>query len=76
MRNIAKKINLKQSPNESLKKLFGETQTVLSLKQPPNLLRLLSKKNRRIPQGLLKYNNTNCKLCDYMFLPCQVCISQ
>ena len=51
MRNIVKTINLKlkQSPNESIKEIFGETQTVLSLKQPPNLLRLLSKKNRRIP---------------------------
>ena len=47
MRNIVKTINLKlkQSPNESIKEIFGETQTVLSLKQPPNVLRLLSKKN-------------------------------
>ena len=50
MRNIVKTINqkLKQSPNESIKQIFEETQTVLSLKQPPNLLRLLSI-NRKNP---------------------------
>ena len=44
MRSIFKSINqkLKQSPNESIIEIFGETQTVLSLKQPPNLLSLLS----------------------------------
>ena len=54
MGNIVTTINLKlkQSPNESIKEIFGETQTVLSLKQPPNLLRLLSKKNRPLPQCL------------------------
>ena len=40
IRNIVKKINqkLNQSPNESIKEIFGEKQTVLSLKQPHNLL--------------------------------------
>ena len=44
MRKTIKTINqkLKHSPNESIKEIFGET--VLSLKQPPNLLRLLSRK--------------------------------
>ena len=44
MQNIAKSINqkLEHSPNQSFSEFFGETQTVLSLKQPPNLLRLLS----------------------------------
>ena len=44
MQNIVKSINekLKQSPNESVIEIFGGTQTVLSLKQPPNILRLLS----------------------------------
>ena len=34
MQNIVKSINqkMKQSPNESTKETFGETQTVLSLK--------------------------------------------
>ena len=67
MRNITKSINqtLKQSPNESMKEIFGETQTVLPLKQPPNLLRLLSvnRKNLQLPQGLFNCNNKNCKLC-------------
>ena len=46
MRNIVNTINqkLKQSQNESIKEIFGETQIVLSLKQLPNVLRLLSKK--------------------------------
>ena len=72
MQNIVKTINLKlkQNPNESIKEIFGETQTVLSLKQPPNLLRLLSKKNRRSPQDLLNCNNKNCKLCALYIKPC------
>ena len=43
MQNIIKSINqkLKQSPNESIKEIFRETRTVLSLKHPPNL-KLLS----------------------------------
>ena len=41
MRNYKEK---KQSPNESIKEILGETQTVLALKQTPNPLRLLSKK--------------------------------
>ena len=51
IRKIVNTINqkLKQSQNESIKEIFGETQTVLSLKQPPNVLRLLSKK----PHGYL-----------------------
>ena len=66
MRNIIKSINqkLKQSPNESIKDIFGETQMVLSLKQPPNLLKLLSinRKNPRLPKDLFNCNNKNCKL--------------
>ena len=60
-RNIVKSINqkLKQSPNESINEIFGEKQTVLSLKRPPNLLRLLSvnRKKPRLPQGFLNCNN-------------------
>ena len=43
MQNIVKSINqkLKQSPNESIKEVFGEKQAVLSLKQPLPILRLL-----------------------------------
>ena len=74
MRNIFKSINqkLKQSPNESIIEIFGETQTVLSLKQPPNLLRLLSinRKKLRLRQGLFNCNNKNCKLCALYIKPC------
>ena len=72
MRNIVKTINqkLKQSPNEAIKEIFGETQTVLSLKQPPNLLRLLSmKKNPWLPKGLFNCNNKYCKLCALYIKP-------
>ena len=74
MRNIIKSINqkLNQSPNESIKQIFGETQTVLSLKQPPNLLRLLSKNRKKswLPQRLFNCNNKNCKLCALYIKPC------
>ena len=55
---------LKQSPNESINEIFGETKAVLSLKQTPNFLRLLSlnRKNTRLPSGLFNCNNKNCKL--------------
>ena len=66
MRNIIKSINqkLKESANEAFKEIFGGTQTVLSLKQPLNLLRLLSinRKNSRLPQGSFNCNNKNCAL--------------
>ena len=66
MQNIIKSIfqKLKQSLNESIKVIFGETHTVLSLKQPPNVPRLLSinRKSPRLPQGLLNCYNKNCKL--------------
>ena len=67
MQNIVKSINqkLKQIPNKSINENFGKTQTVLSLKQPSNLLRLFSinRKNPRLPQEFFNCNNKNCKLC-------------
>ena len=69
MQNTVKTVNqkLKQNPNESIREIFVETQAVLSLKQPPNLLRLLSKKkqkqtNPRLPQDLFNCNYKNCQL--------------
>ena len=74
LRNIIKSTNqkLKQSANESIKEISAETQTVLSLKQPPNLLRLLSinRRNPRLPQGLINYSNKNYKLCALYIKPC------
>ena len=74
MWNIIRSINqkLKQSPNESIKESFGETQIVLSLRQPLNLLRLVSinRKNPRLPQGLFNYSNKNWKLCALIIEPC------
>ena len=74
MQNIVKSINqkLKQSPNESINDIFREPQTVLSLKQPSNLLRLLSinRRNLRLPEGLFNCNNKNCKLRVLYIKPC------
>ena len=75
MRNIIKSINqkLNQSrPNESIKQIFGEIQTVLSLKKRLNLLRLLSinRKNPRLSQRLFNCNNKNCKICVLYIKPC------
>ena len=56
MRNIVKTINkkLRQCRNESIKVIFGKTQTVLSLKKPPNILRLLSL-NKKKPTVTSKF---------------------
>ena len=50
MQNIVTTINQKlmQSPNESIKEIFGDTQTVLSLKKPPNITRLLSLNKKKL----------------------------
>ena len=50
MQNIVTTINQKlmQSPNESIKEIFGDTQTVLSLKKPPNIPRLLSLNKKKL----------------------------
>ena len=55
-----------------MNEIFGETQTVLSLNPPPNLLRQLSlnRKNTRLPQGLFTCNEKNCKLCALYIKPC------
>ena len=56
---------LKQSPNETTEEVLGKTQTVLQLKQPPNLFRLISmkRKNPRFSQGLFNCHDKNFKLC-------------
>ena len=73
MRNI-KSVNqtLKQSANESINEIFGETKTVVSLKLPAKLLRILliNRKNRRFSQGLCNWNNKNCKLCALYIKSC------
>ena len=67
IQNIVKSIDnkLEQIPNESINEIFGDTQTVFSLKQLPNLLRSPSiyRKIPRFSQGLFNCNNKNCKLC-------------
>ena len=73
MRNI-KSVNrkIKQSANESINEIFGETKTVVSLKLPANLLTILliNRKNPRFSQGLCNCNNKNCKLCTLYIKSC------
>ena len=70
MQNIVKLINqnLNHSPNESINEVFGEIKTVLSLKEPTNLLRVLSL-NRKNP-GFFTCNNKSCKLCALYIKQC------
>ena len=70
MRNIVKSINqkLKQSLNESINDIFREPQTVSSLKQPFNLLRLLSinRRNPRLPEDCLIVNKKTVSYVHYI----------
>lgn len=63
-------LKLKESPNEYFSENCEETKTILSLKQPQNLLRLLSS-NRKTPQLMqcLFSCNKNCKLCALYIKP-------
>ena len=67
MVNIVKSINqkLKQSPNKSPKNIFGEIQTVLSLKNYPIFLDyfLQIEKNPQLPQSLFTRKIKNYNLC-------------
>ena len=56
-----------------MKEVFGETNTILSQKQPANLLRILTSKvkNDINTPGLFKCNNNNCKICLLYIQPCE-----
>ena len=70
-KNVVKFINdrFSNDTNINIKEIFSETNTVLlSQKQPPNLLRLLSKAKldtakTALENGLLTCNDKRCKLC-------------
>lgn len=74
MQNVSKSKsqNIKQNTSKSINKMFGEMHTILSLKQPPNLLKLLllNRKNPQLPQGLFTFKGKNCKLCAFNTKPC------
>lgn len=59
-----------------LQTAFGNTQIVLALKQPPNLLRQISRaeftstKNEEPPPGIITCTRPNCKICSSYLQPC------
>ena len=60
---------LNHTTNDRLKEIFGNTKTILSLRQPPNLLRHLTtaennRNNPPIENGLFKCSDKRCKICD------------
>ena len=66
------------SNNLRMKEVFGDSKIVLALKQPPNLLRLLSKASFNSSQpvhkkkiGIFKCNDIRCKLCALYMQPCK-----
>ena len=73
---------LSTSTNSRIQEVFGDSKTVLALKQPPNLLRHLTKaKFQSIPKtpvnqnGLFKCDNVRCKLCRLYIQECSSLIT-
>ena len=68
---------LKNSDNERIKTAFGNSKVVSALKQPPNLLRQLTRAEfNSVPKepeenGLFTCNRSNCNLCKCYIVPCK-----
>ena len=68
---------LKNTENERLKAAFGNSQVVTALKQPPNLLRHLTRAEfNSVPKeaeehGLFTCSRSNCNLCKSYIVPCK-----
>ena len=65
---------LNNTANTRLKEVFGNTKTILALRQPPNLLRHLTKaeynrSNPRKENGIFRCSNQRCKLCKLYLQP-------
>ena len=62
--------------NEKLKEIFRDNKVTLALKQPPNLLRILTRANfsftgdEKLPNGLFKCHGARCLLCKYYIQEC------
>ena len=77
--NLVKTTNnlLKSSRDERIREVFGNSKTVLSLKQPPNLLRQLTRARfNSLPtdlkeNGIFKCDNKRCKLCKLYIQECK-----
>ena len=68
---------LSSSNNPRIKKVYGNASTVLSLKQPPNILKQLTRaefKSNRQPSkcvGLFKCSDKRCKICKLYIQECK-----
>ena len=65
-KNIVKKARtlINTSENEDIKETFKDYDIVLAQKQPPNLLRLLTRETTPTIPGLYKCKDIRCKLCE------------
>ena len=74
-RNIVNTANecFKNSNDEDINNVFGNTKIVLAQKQTPNLLRILSrpKINTTPENGIFKCKNEQCKLCELYIQECK-----
>ena len=63
--------------DERLKSVFNNTKVVLSLKQPPNLLRQLTRAEfntvptSSLPPGIFTCTRPNCYICKFYLKPCK-----
>ena len=69
---------LTKSNNAHVKEVFGDSKIVLAFKQPPNLLRHLtrvkfnpSELHTTKENGLFKCNDSRCKICAIYIQPCK-----
>ena len=68
----SKSQNIKQNTSKSINEMFGEMLSISSLKQLPNLVKLLllNTKTPQLPQGLFTFKGKNCELCAFNTKPC------
>ena len=74
--NIVKLINnrFNNSTQPDIQEIFGNTSVVLSQKQTPNLLRILTQHKSTTSSednGLIKRKNIQCKICKLYIQPCK-----
>ena len=78
-KNIVQQANfmLQSSSNDRVKEVFNNHQIILSLKQPANLLRQLSKSQfesitpGKTENGIFRCSDKRCKLCRLYIKPCK-----
>ena len=67
---------LDNSSNERIRNIFNNTKVTLATKQPPNLLRQLTRANfpssntNKKPNGLFKCKNPKCEMCQDHIIEC------